>query len=469
MITKKHPDKHPNSLMKAKENFHVLLKICGTGLIFTGINLGLYFDQVIMPKFLLNLFTNIDPLNSQVMTATFQNLLVAIFLSFKILFLIIAGTISDHIKTPLGNRIPISAFGLILMITAYFIGSFDFILNANTYYIVLPLLYIFIGIGSAFATSPGYALVVDLFKHNERGWAGLGIALFGAIGTLGGIVIQSFTNVPLEMYFLIVSVSLGIISILSVTILPKVNSQNHPKESFLHDLKFTPAYLFNIEKILEETKNFTRNDIFLKLLFIQMFMGASVYIIAINAPLFLVLLNDSSKYYVGLDPGIAIVLLGIFGIVFAGPIGIIIKYIGKTRTAMGGTLVFALGCLLLAQNVMWTYNGFVFILMLIGGSSVIVSIMTVALPADRVPETNAGQFMGIFTVASMLMLPIITFVTALVFQLFKDQYLGFQLLFYSQALIQVVVLALLYSLDKHEQSIIQTVLEHPDLYTPVVD
>jgi hypothetical protein len=298
----------------------------------------------------------------------------------------------------------------------------------------------------------------------------MGVALFSAIGTLLGIIIQSINGVPFEVFFIITSALLLIILITSVSVLPKQNSVLNPKNSFFHDFKNTPAYLFNLEKIHEGAKAYTKNDIFIKLLFIQMFMGASVYIIAINAPLFLVLLNDiDSPYNVGLDPGLALILLGVFGIVFAGPIGIIIKYIGKTRAAMGGTLVFALGCILLAQDVMWNYNGFVIIMMLIGGSSVIVSIMTVALPADKVPESNAGQFMGIFTVASMLILPLITFLTAVVFQLIKDQYLGFQLLFYSQALIQVVVILLLYSLDKHEQSIIQTVLEHPELYKPVID
>ena len=136
---------------------------------------------------------------------------------------------------------------------------------------------------------------------------------------------------------------------------------------------------------------------------------------------------------------------------------------------MGGTFFFALGCLLMAQNIMWSYNGFVIILMLLGGSSVIVSIMTVGLPAVKVTESNAGQFMGIFTVASMLILPLITFMTALIFQLILDPFLGFQLLFYSMAALQIVVIALLYSLDKHEQSVIQTVLEHPELYMPVTD
>ena len=452
-------------------NFSLMLKICGTGLIFTGINLGLFFDQVILPKYLLNLFKQSGFSNAQVLTATYQSFLVAIFLSFKIFFLIIAGTLSDHFKTPIGSRIPISMFGLLLMVGFYFLGSFDFILNSSTYFFVLPLMYCMIGIGSAFATAPGYALVVDLFKKQERGWAGMGIALFSAIGTLLGIIAQTIKGIPLEDFFIITSILLFVIVIISTSILPKLNPDIQPKNSFLNDLRNTPAYLFNLEKIHEEARGpLTRSDIFLKLLFIQMFMGASVYIIAIYAPLFLVLLNDSSSgYVVGLDPGLALILLGVFGVIFAGPIGIIIKYIGKTRTAMGGTSVFALGCILLAQNVMWTYNGFVIILMILGGSGVIVSIMTVALPADKVPESNAGQFMGIFTVASMLILPLITFITAVIFQLILDPFLGFQLLFYSMAVLQVVVLILLYSLDKHEQSVIQTVIEHPELYKPVVD
>ena len=471
MITDDNPSHADSKTSFLIYNLNLVLKVCGTGLIFTGINLGLFFDQVILPKYLLNLFKQSGFSNSQVLTATFQSFLVAIFLSFKLLFLIIAGTISDHIRTPIGSRIPVASFGLVLMIVCYFLGSFDFILNGSTVYFALPILYIGIGIGSAFATAPGYALVVDLFKQQERGWAGMGIALFSAIGTLLGIVMQGIQGVPLELFFDLTSLSLLVILLISITLLPKKNSEYHPKNKFLTDLKNTPAYLFNLEKIHEEARGaLTRSDIFLKLLFIQIFMGASVYIIAIYAPLFLVLLNDnSSGYVVGLDPGLALILLGVFGVIFAGPIGIIIKYIGKTRTAMGGTFVFALGCVLLAQSIMWTYNGFVIILMLIGGSSVIVSIMTVALPADKVPESNAGQFMGIFTVASMLILPLITFVTALIFQLILDPFLGFQLLFYSMAILQIVVILLLYSLDKHEQTVLQTVIDHPELYKPVAD
>ncbi len=451
--------------------FNLLLKICGTGLIFTGINLGLFFDQVLLPKYLLNLFKSSSFSNAQVLTATYQSFLVAIFLSFKILFLIIAGTLSDHIKTPIGSRIPIALFGFLLMISFYFIGSLNFILNSSTYYWVLPVIYCMIGIGSAFVTAPGYALVVDLFKQQERGWAGMGIALFSAIGTLLGIIISTFNITPLNDYFILTSVLLFLILVITTSILPKFNSKYPSKNKFFTDLKNTPAYLFNLEKIHEEARGpLTRSDVFLKLLFIQMFMGASVYIIAIYAPLFLVLLNDNnSGYVVGLDPGLALILLGIFGVIFAGPIGIIIKFIGKTRTAMGGTFIFAIGCILMAQTIMWTYNGFVIILMLLGGSSVIVSIMTVALPADKVPESNAGQFMGIFTVASMLILPLITFITAIIFQLILNPFLGFQLLFYSMAVLQIIVIFLLYSLDKHEQSVLQTVLEHPELYNPTVD
>ncbi len=471
MITDEKPSPSSTRSSFLVYNLDLVRKICGTGLIFTGINLGLFFDQVILPKYLLNLFKQSGLTNAQVLTATYQSFLVAIFLSFKILFLIIAGTLSDHIRTPIGNRIPIASFGLVLMIICYFVGSFNFILNGSTVYFILPLLYIGIGIGSAFATAPGYALVVDLFKQQERGWAGMGIALFSAIGTLTGIIIQGIHGIPLEFFFDITSILLVLILASSTGLLPKRNSNYKTNNSFFTDLRNTPAYLFNLEKIHEEARGpLTRNDVFLKLLFIQIFMGASVYIIAVYAPLFLVLLNDnSSKYVVGLDPGLALILLGVFGVIFAGPIGIIIKYVGKTRTAMGGTFVFALGCILLAQSIMWTYNGFVIILMLIGGSSVIVSIMTVALPADKVPESNAGQFMGIFTVASMLILPLITFITAIIFQLIADPFLGFQLLFYSMALLQVVVILLLYSLDKHEQSVIQTVLEHPELYKPVAD
>ena len=75
-----------------------------------------------------------------------------------------------------------------------------------------------IGIGSAFATAPGYALVDDLFKQQERGWAGMGIALFSAIGTLVGIIVSTFNITPLNDYFIITSVLLFIILLITTSI-----------------------------------------------------------------------------------------------------------------------------------------------------------------------------------------------------------------------------------------------------------
>jgi MFS family permease len=351
------------------------------------------------------------------------------------------------------------------MVLGYVLGSI--LINAGSFTLIFPFIYAIIGAGSAFATAPGYALVVDMFSKQERGWAGMGIALFSAVGTLLGILLEELNFFTFEEFFLIVPILLLVISIIVFILLPKVENKKRSPYSFTRDLKYTPAYLFNLEKY-HGSNGATGNDMFIKLLFVQIFMGASVYLIAIDVPLFLVLLKDS-EFSFGLEPGFALIILGTFGLAFAGPIGYIIRYIGKTKTAMGGSFIFAISSFLLAQEVMWNYNGFVIILMMIGSSSVIVSIMTVALPADKIPETNAGQFMGIFTVASMLLLPVFTFLTAVLFELVKNEYLGFQILFYSMGIIQLFVITLLYSLDKKEQLIIQKQLVHPDLANPVVE
>ena len=124
-------------------------KIVATGLIFTAINIGLFFDQIILPKYLLSLFKSQGAFgqNSEALTASYQNFLLTIFLGFKIIFLIIAGTISDHIKTPIGNRIPVIIVGFSLMILAYS-GGF-FLINSESFRFFFPFLYGVLGIGRA--------------------------------------------------------------------------------------------------------------------------------------------------------------------------------------------------------------------------------------------------------------------------------------------------------------------------------
>lgn len=296
---------------------------------------------------------------------------------------------------------------------------------------------------SGLVTIPGYALVVDLFAKEERGWAGIGIALFGAFGTLTGILLEMLFG---PQFFMIIS-GTGIILIIIVlpilVLIPKHNLSNYSDKSFKDDFKLTSKYLLDLDQYHESNRY-----IFINLLIIQVFWGASVYIITINTPLLLILLENAG--YTVIKPGNALIILGIFGIILAGPIGLIIKSIGKTKTGMIGAISFGLGSFLLAQEFMWNIIGIYLILFIIGGSAVIISVITIALPADLVPATHAGQYMGIFTMASMLLSPVVGFASALIIDVVSDPFTGFQAVFYTQVILQVIVFGLLYILNRQE-------------------
>jgi MFS family permease len=106
------------------------------------------------------------------------------------------------------------------------------------------------------------------------------------------------------------------------------------------------------------------------------------------------------------------------------PAGFIIQKAGKVRTALIGSLIFALYCFGLAFSP--TFGNYYLILLLsfaaIGGlGSIFIESVRVSLPADLVPEGKEAQFMGINKFASVWTQPVVAILGAQIIVLFADQ------------------------------------------------
>jgi len=465
----------------SNSKFSLVLPVIGIGFVFIALNLQLFFDLVILPGFLLELYKNnivIIPvfgivLNSESLTLFSANIIRAVYLLVFMVVIIIAGTYSDHLQTRFGSRIPLILFGLFLIMLSYIIGSIT-VPFIKPYYISFSILYILIAIGAGCVWAPAYALVVDLFNPEERHWVGLGIALMGSIGPLIGI---GLTNSELNLLGFLTSllvldsnfpffmVIFGIVIIffglIAITIIPKKNLTEVPKSSIRSDILNTRKYMFHrnpidsnqdIKAVQLEIRG---KHTLLILLVYQIFSGAAIFVILTNVPILLLLLNESSRstINVGMTRDVAFILMGLFGAILAVPSGFLIKFLGKTRAAMVGAFAFGIASLLLAQEFMWTFNGFLIILILFGGSSVIIGTLTIALPADHVPSLKAGQFMGMFIIASSLASPAMGIISSLITLIVRDELLSLKLLFFVVTFIEILVIILLANLHSREKEI----------------
>ncbi|MFX0091236.1 MAG: hypothetical protein ACFFBD_05685, partial [Candidatus Hodarchaeota archaeon] len=101
---------------------------------------------------------------------------------------VLAGTFSDSIRTPLGQRIPFIIIAtvcssLVLFGAPIILERYEFGLLA--FCIVVGLVHFFLGIG----ISPWNALLADLFSKQNRAWAALINSSCAALGVLIGLVV----------------------------------------------------------------------------------------------------------------------------------------------------------------------------------------------------------------------------------------------------------------------------------------
>ncbi|MFW9992049.1 MAG: MFS transporter [Candidatus Odinarchaeota archaeon] len=343
---------------------------CSIAIYTIGTSFAGFFLLMVMQPYFVSL-----GLSESQATAT-QNLCAFGSIAFLI-SIIVGGSISDDIRSRFGNRLPMVLLGGTIAGLSHIIAPF--ILSKNTI-LLAPVLYIIFYIGAGFAYSPLLALLSELFTKEERVWAGMVIGAVAVIGTAIASVVLTSGSIDYIQKWLITGVALVAGAIITFILTPKTNPDFPPDET-IADIIRTPIYLFKLGG--------GRN--FLIMFFVQALWGASIYVINLNMRPFLI--GKVTEQQV-----VAIMfMVGIGGVIFAVPVGIIINKLGKTKGALVGTLILALYTLML---MVFDQFEVLLIVAIMGGiGTVFIQTVAIALPADIVPEGKEGQFMGIFTFA----------------------------------------------------------------------
>ncbi|MHA1989561.1 MAG: MFS transporter [Candidatus Hodarchaeales archaeon] len=412
------------------------ITIIGIGVAFTGLNLIIYFDANVLPHFLNELISSSNPTLSDLEVNSIQSttfsLAKAVYSVVYLVALVIFGTYSDHFRSPFGNRLPIMFFGAVLTGGSYILGPFLMHLIEP---VVIPLIIVNIGtaLGIACIWAPGYALISELFTREQRGWASMVMALMTAIGPFFGIGFNFILNSAPDLWsineFTFVMATTGGILIffviLTFLLVPKRNPKKKPKESTIEDILKTPAYLLSMGSGSKDSAG-DKSVTFMFL--VQICWGTVTFILLTYFGLLIIALGDEN-YPIGMNNQEALLLLGISGLLLAAPIGIMINTFGKTRTAMIGSISLGLAAFLIAQEFMWHFFGLLTIIVIAGGATVIISAVTIAMPADIVPRGKEGQFMGLFILAASFPTPIVAAGSAVIIGLNENPLIGYGTLF----------------------------------------
>ncbi|OLS22821.1 MAG: hypothetical protein HeimC3_27640 [Candidatus Heimdallarchaeota archaeon LC_3] len=434
---------------KKKNIILVLLLGIIIGLAFTAINLGVFFDATLLDPYLTDIY------KKQGITVTSQaqfafTAFKAVNTMFFLVSLIVGGVLSDHIRTRFGNRLPIIFSGLIISGLAYGLAPLiiPFSINLPIIGSIAPLytgifVYIFIAIGFAFIWAPSYALLSDLFTKDERATVAMLFAFLSSLGTALGIGLSGFS-------FEVVMYGIGLVFIIIAFILllfvPKKNPKYIPESGVVEDIKNAPKYLYELTQGSGDNKG-DKSVLFMFL--VQICWGVASFLLINNFANFTTALNNPNNdpepplpLTLGMDGQDAFLFLGVIGILLAGPIIFMIGKIGKTKSAMIGSLVMGFATFLFAQGAFWNFYGFIVIILLAGGAVVLIQTVTIALPADLVPKGKEGMFMGLFVVAFNFLNPVIAGASLLVIDP-NNKITGFTNLFLIITIFEFIAVGLL--------------------------
>ena len=443
----------------SKTQLRLVYLIISIGLVFLGVNIAVYFDSIVLSNYLSSLLHQTfpaEPANKiQVFTSSAFNFMKAINTLISLASFIIGGVISDNLRSKYGNRPPALLFGAIVAGLCYIssplmldlIGPLFITIGPFVFSFTLLIAYILIAIGLGFVWAPGYALISELFTKAERGWAAMGLAVVSAFGPFVGIILQHLFGINYGILMTATGILLIVFGILTFVLLPKQNPPFPPGENVVKEILNTPIYLLTIGK----DTNKKANNSFLLMFLVQICLGISLFILTTNFPVLLYILSEQTSSYLaglnGLTSGIALIILGVCGVLLAMPVGIMISKIGKTKSAMIGSILFSIAAFLLAQDIFWNFSGLILIIIVIAGGSIIISTVTVALPADLVPRGKEGQFMGLFTVATGFFNPVIALASSYILGLSTDPYGNYSNLFLIAAIVELAAIGLLFFIN----------------------
>jgi MFS family permease len=417
-----------------KTTKQIVFTVLAISMFFGAFNLTILLDSVFINKFLcspINLACTGDSSHPNNIAATqIFSILKVIMITTFMFALIIGGAISDDLRTRFGNRVPMIMFGAIIAGIGYMIlpivvrGS-----NQPLLIITAALVYILIYTGLGFALAPEYALISELFTKEERGWAGLGFAGIGLIGTVFGVLLQTFfinpysdalENVPWVTIGFIAGSFLILMGFLTFIGTPKKNPP-FPSDGVVQDIINTPKYLFQLGAGNEANKDF------LLMFIVGILWGGGGFIISSFLPNLLENLNISGG--TSIDAISLLFIMGISGAIFAGPVGVLIAKLGKVKSGMAGSLVLGFFTFMIAQSFSWN-DGFIFILAITAGfGTIFITAVNISLPADLVPRGKEGQFMGLFTVAANLSAPLVGIIAAFILTSADDAIFGLATIF----------------------------------------
>ncbi len=320
---------------------------------------------------------------------------------------IVGGAVSDDYRSKYGARAPFILLGCIitglLLMAVPIFGSITGVMG-----VMLPVCFFLMYVGMGLGYSPTNALLSELFTKEQRGWMGLIVALFATVGTfLGVIILQIIAEISIISMFVFAGVVSIFTGILIFLLVEKANPTFPPIDDTLTDILLTPKYLVS----------FGRGD-FTKMLVVQSMWGFAFGV----ASLYLIphLQTDRGLATLGAgNEGVVLIITGIVAGLMAIPAGLIIKKLGKIKTAMVGSFIYGIYCVSFAFMEVGNYYHLILVLSAIAGfGAVFIESVRLSLPADLVPEGKEAQFMGINKFASAWTQPLVSFVGAQVLIIF---------------------------------------------------
>ena len=451
---------------KPKSTLKLIYTILAISFFFGAFNLTIFFNNFLLPDYLCSPLVfacqakvEHDP-NAALELQVFSTVRTLSTIVFMIA-LVVGGAISDDVRSRFGNRAPMILFGAIIAGIGY--ASFPILARGNNFAIVLlvsSIIFVVIHIGLGFALAPDYALISELFIKEERGWAGLGFAGIGLIGTLIGYALQDVskpgTVLPDVAYPTVAAantawITTGLIAggviiflgLLTFILTPKYNPP-FPADGTVSDILATPRYLF------EMGSGNSANRDFLLMFIIGILWGGGGYIIDTYFASFLKAMKDKS--YITIDPANLLLLIGIAAAFFAAPAGVVIAKLGKIKSGMIGSIMLGFFTFMVAQSFIWADNPIYALALVAAAGTIFITAVNVSLPADLVPRGKEGQFMGLFIIAANLLSPLAGALATFISVQFKNDALtGYSTIFLLPTILYFIAVFILAFMHYEEQ------------------
>ncbi|MFX1255499.1 MAG: MFS transporter [Promethearchaeota archaeon] len=372
---------------------------------------------------------------------------------------ILSGTLSDSIRTPLGQRIPfiiittiscsLALFGAPIILERFEFGLLGFCL-------VVGLVHFFLGIGA----SPWNALLADLFNKQNRSWAALVNSTFSAAGVLFGLAIFEFiVKVPMpgdlsitttmlsNVWYAcaIVMIIAGSLSSLILTLSGAGVNSN------------TKLYGFwtNFKLLFSSLRRFG-GDQFDEMFWIVVVWSFCNYVFDYFFFIYLDAQEFVSKFS---KDTLIIFLIGlvIAAILSAVPSGWMAAKFGKVRIGIVSAVLNAIFFVTIGLlYVFYESVPFILLMGIFGGFGMtFLTTIIVSLPADLVEEGHEGLYFGLVRLAEGLALPFAVIIAGFFVYYVNQRYpgtgVGYSLIFVVAAGVWLVSILLLRRIGREEE------------------